>query len=210
MKLFCLQVSLFLSLNICNGTHEVRGRVLSLDNTAIGGVNVLVKGAPFGTATDMTGQFRISVPGGPVVLLFSLLKFQAIEHSFVVRDGYQYHITVFLARKNQSFNKSHSLTGELPLDSPLQSGAVTDQDHRSLAGVTVTEEAANFSVLTDRKGKFTLPVPQGEARVAFTRSGFKSVNVALDTSRAVRDELEVILAENKSKIKSTATFKRNP
>ena len=210
MKHIFLLFSLLLWLNACEATHYVKGRVLSLDNAAIGGVNVLVKGTSFGAATNMTGEFTISVPEGPVRLFFSLIKFRSTEYAFVVREGYQDQITVFLARKNQTFNKSHAVSGELPLDSPLVRGVLRDTGQRPLAGVNVTEVAAGFSAFTDRDGKFTLPAPYGKNTLSFSLSGFKTLSVSLDVGGEFKGELEVVLAANQDTGKSAASVKRLP
>ena len=61
-------------LTVDNPTQErsVSGKVLSADdNTPLPGVNVAVKGTTRGTTTDANGDYRISVPNGQAVLVFS-------------------------------------------------------------------------------------------------------------------------------------------
>jgi hypothetical protein len=210
MKQLLLLISLLLAFHISQATHEVKGSVLSLDDEPIGGVNVLVKGTPFGVTTNMSGEFTITVPEGPVILLFSLVKFRPIEYSLVVRDGFRYQITVFLARKNQSFNKSHSLAGELPLDAPVVTGVLTDATNRPLTGVKVAQAGANFTAFTDRVGKFAMPVPYGKNKLSFFLSGFKTLSVSIDVGVDLKTQLEIVLAANQDAGKSSASIRTLP
>jgi TonB-linked SusC/RagA family outer membrane protein len=49
------------------------------DNSALPGVNVLIKGTTQGTVTDVDGNYSISVPGTDAVLVFSSVGFQSQE-----------------------------------------------------------------------------------------------------------------------------------
>jgi hypothetical protein len=207
MKHLFLLIWLLLLIDICHATHDVRGRVVSLDNAGIGGVNVLLRGTSLGTATNMSGEFRISIPEGPVILRFSLLKFQSVEQAFTIREGYQYHIIVFLARTNQSFNKSSARVGELSLNSPVIRGVILDQHDQPLAGVSVTHVATTFSAITDRDGKFALPVARGNNSLLFFLPGFKKLDVAFDIDSDLARNVEVILVRNQDRTMSSASFK---
>ncbi len=65
-----------------NPTQErvVTGKVVSSDdNTGLPGVNVAVKGTSRGTTTDANGAYKISVPNGGTILVFSSVGFLAQE-----------------------------------------------------------------------------------------------------------------------------------
>ncbi|WP_461089847.1 SusC/RagA family TonB-linked outer membrane protein [Spirosoma gilvum] len=65
-----------------NPTQEraITGKVLSADdNTGLPGVSVAVKGTTRGTTTDASGTYRINVPNGPAVLVFSAVGFVSQE-----------------------------------------------------------------------------------------------------------------------------------
>ncbi|MCK5277962.1 MAG: carboxypeptidase-like regulatory domain-containing protein, partial [Cyclobacteriaceae bacterium] len=50
----------------------VSGTVISSDDdSAIPGVNVLIKGSSTGTTTDLDGKYTLSVPGSETFLIFS-------------------------------------------------------------------------------------------------------------------------------------------
>lgn len=179
--------------------QEVKGRVLSLGGKGIGGVNVLVKGTPQGAATDMNGAFKLSVPEGHVVLIFSWLKHKTVEQAVDIRKGYQYHVTIFLAGKAQTFNSSHAIIGELPLDCAVAYGVVTDQDGRPLAGVDVKQEKIYFPTVTDGNGKFTLPVHGGENTLIMSLAGYKSLELPIHADTGSRLSVHITLTESKSK-----------
>ncbi len=61
-------------------SRTVNGQVTDqTDNTPLPGVNVLVKGASTGTATDPEGRFSLTVPGNETVLVFSFIGFTPQE-----------------------------------------------------------------------------------------------------------------------------------
>lgn len=59
--------------------RTVSGTVKDENGTGMPGVNVLIKGTASGTATDANGQYRISVPGGNSVLVFSFVGYTTRE-----------------------------------------------------------------------------------------------------------------------------------
>lgn len=63
-------------------TIQVSGKVVSsLDQSAIPGVNILIKGTSNGTVTDAEGKYTIQVPGDESVLVFSSIGFDSQEVS---------------------------------------------------------------------------------------------------------------------------------
>lgn len=58
----------------------VSGKITSQeDGSALPGVNILVKGTTTGTVTDSEGNYRLSIPSGSVVLVFSFIGLQTQE-----------------------------------------------------------------------------------------------------------------------------------
>ncbi len=58
----------------------VSGTVISSeDNSAIPGVNVLIKDSSTGTTTDLDGNFTLAVPGSETFLVFSSVGFNTQE-----------------------------------------------------------------------------------------------------------------------------------
>ncbi len=54
---------------------EVSGRVTDENNEGLPGVNILVKGTTIGAITDVDGNYRIGVPDGATVLVFSYVGY---------------------------------------------------------------------------------------------------------------------------------------
>lgn len=66
----------------------VTGKVLSSDdNTGLPGVNVAVKGTTRGTTTDANGEYKINIPNGQAVLVFSSVGFISQEVSIGNRSA---------------------------------------------------------------------------------------------------------------------------
>src|SRR5690606_18743129 len=60
--------------------RSVSGRVTSAeDGEPMPGVNVVLKGTTTGTVTDVDGNYRLSVPSGSPVLVFSFIGFETQE-----------------------------------------------------------------------------------------------------------------------------------
>lgn len=197
---FCFALPVYASL------HEIEGRVLSTNNAPVPGINVLVKGTANGTATDMNGYFRLSVPDGPLVLLFNFLNRKSLEHALTVRPGYQYQINVSLANKSQTFHKSSAVTAELPLHSSRISGTITDQNKQPLAGVLVTQRDNAFRTISDGEGKFSLPVAPGLNVLSFHADGTKPLDYIIQTSEGSHLELDVLLVAAGGKYRRQESF----
>ena len=202
MRARVIIVLLFVASHLMAKQFEVTGRVLSLNNVPIAGVNVILMGTGNGTATDMTGHFRIHLPEGRVVLAFLFLKQKPFEHTFDIRPGFQYQINVTLANKTQTFNKGFAITAELPLNSPVIRGRVIDQDHHPLYGVNVTQGDDGFRSVTDANGYFFLPVPTGKNNIRFRSPGTKEIHYVLDSNDDASYELEVVLVEDRARYRT--------
>lgn len=63
----------------------VSGRVTNEDGEGLPGVNVILKGSTQGTATDVQGDFTLSVPDEDAVLIFSFIGYEAQEISVRAR-----------------------------------------------------------------------------------------------------------------------------
>jgi TonB-linked SusC/RagA family outer membrane protein len=68
-------------------SRVVEGTVLSGDDqTGMPGVNVILKGTTTGTATDVTGKYRLEVPGEASVLQFSFIGYKTSEETVGTRS----------------------------------------------------------------------------------------------------------------------------
>lgn len=208
MKISVVIFFILLGVRLFAADHQVRGRVLSLNNQPMGGVNVILKGTSNGTVTDMNGYFKILLPEGPVVLFFIFMKQKPLEFPFTLRSGYQYQINVGLASKLQTFNKSFAVTAELPLDSPKITGRVADQNSNPLAGVSIIQRESTFITTTDAGGNFSIPVPYGENILSFSFSGAKRLKFPLNVYDRSNHALEVFLVAEKNKYRKQESFAR--
>src|SRR6185295_10242116 len=58
----------------------VTGKVISQeDKGPMPGINIIIKGTSTGTATDVSGTYKIMVPSGDAVLMFSFIGFETQE-----------------------------------------------------------------------------------------------------------------------------------
>ncbi|MBW8332301.1 MAG: TonB-dependent receptor [Prolixibacteraceae bacterium] len=80
MKKIYLLFMLMVSFTVLFAQEKsVTGKVTDENSEAIPGVAVVVKGTSLGTITDYDGNFKISVPSGNTVLLFSFVGFDGQE-----------------------------------------------------------------------------------------------------------------------------------
>jgi TonB family protein len=60
--------------------YQAHGKVMSAeDNSALPGVNVVIKGTSVGTITDIDGNFQIALPNEETTLVFSFIGLESIE-----------------------------------------------------------------------------------------------------------------------------------
>lgn len=76
----CL-IGLLLMADITHAQTTVSGTVTAPEEGALPGVNVLVQGTSTGTVTDLDGNYRLTVPEGSDVLVFSSIGYVAQETS---------------------------------------------------------------------------------------------------------------------------------
>lgn len=79
----------------------VTGTVKDSKGDALPGVNIVVKGTSRGTSTDGQGAFRIAVPDGSSILVFSFVGYQPQE----IRVGNQTSVQVKLLADEKSLNE---------------------------------------------------------------------------------------------------------
>lgn len=79
--------------------REVLGRIVDETGKPIPGVNVLIKGTPNGTATHSDGSFKISLPDGKAILVFSFIGYKTFEHTVYINKDFKWQIEATLAKK---------------------------------------------------------------------------------------------------------------
>jgi Ca-activated chloride channel homolog len=78
LKIFAILI-LAAAMIAFTGSRVITGKVLDEQGMPLSGVSVTVKGAATGTATDLNGNYKISVNPGDKVLVFSLIGYATIE-----------------------------------------------------------------------------------------------------------------------------------
>ena len=68
------------------GSGTVRGRVVGSDGKPLPGVNVIIKGTTVGTATDVDGNYSVTLTGDARTLVFSFIGFKAQEVALDNKD----------------------------------------------------------------------------------------------------------------------------
>lgn len=82
--------------------RSVSGRVLSADDNApLPGVNVLLKGTSSGTVTDLNGNYKISVPSGESVLVFSFIGYGSEEILVGAQSTINVNLTTDISELNE-------------------------------------------------------------------------------------------------------------
>ncbi|MDQ1296386.1 MAG: TonB-dependent starch-binding outer membrane protein SusC, partial [Bacteroidota bacterium] len=82
-------------------SRVITGKVTDEQGNPIAGVNVAVKGAPTGTITDLTGNYRITVNDEDKILVFSYSGYTAIEQKIGVKTT----INVTMSLKIAAFDE---------------------------------------------------------------------------------------------------------
>ncbi len=83
----CLVGTLFFASGLMAQTTSISGNVTAAeDDSALPGVNVIVKGTTIGTVTDIDGNYRLNVPADAEVLTFSFIGYSEKEVSIGGRD----------------------------------------------------------------------------------------------------------------------------
>jgi TonB-linked SusC/RagA family outer membrane protein len=79
-KLVSLTTSMMLLLTVVFAQERsISGRITDESNTPMPGVNVIVKGTSTGTTTDQNGSYRLGLPAGSDVLVFSFIGYVSQE-----------------------------------------------------------------------------------------------------------------------------------
>src|SRR3954471_14470777 len=104
MKNFLFLVCiLLLNATIAWAQRDVSGQVVDNDNqTPIQGINVIVKNTQIGTTTDVNGNFRISVPSGARILVFTSSGYTSREVNLT--EG-QTNLSVSLSKSVQALQE---------------------------------------------------------------------------------------------------------
>ena len=201
MKWACIFLLCVPALTMLADDIELTGTVVSLNDRPVGGVNVIVKGTARATVTDMNGYFRLRVEEGKVVLLFMFQGRKGLQHPMILGRDSRYQIHVTLASRIETFNRSRAITSELPIDGPVISGYVKDENGLLLEGVVVKQNRSGFIAKTNSDGHFTLPVPEGENQISFVYGTAKALNIELNVQTGVRYFIEATIIGNNTKLR---------
>ncbi|HKJ03203.1 MAG TPA: carboxypeptidase-like regulatory domain-containing protein, partial [Longimicrobiales bacterium] len=110
--------------------REITGRTVSAEGAALSDVSIELVGTRRGTFTNLNGQFRITVPAGPVRLRASLIGWSTRT---VDVDAIQSDVTITLS------------TDALNLDEIVVTGTATSVARRNLANAVATVSASELT-----------------------------------------------------------------
>lgn len=97
-----LLLGILLCFSVFASAQTITGKVISAeDRKALSGVSILIKGSETGTTSDVNGGFKINVPNGNAVLVFSIVGYLSKEISV----GNQSMIEVSLNADNSQLNQ---------------------------------------------------------------------------------------------------------
>lgn len=107
----------------------VTGRVTDEEGSPLPGVTVRLKGAPYGTTTDVNGRFRLPVPDGKEhALLFSFVGM--VTREVVCKDGEN---EIVLEENVAMLEEATVTTGYQTIDKTRMTGAVETVNSRQIA-----------------------------------------------------------------------------
>ena len=79
-KIVLFILSYFLMIGYASAqTTAISGKVLDVNKEPVIGAIVVVKGTTVGTNTDIDGSFKLNIPQGKDVLMFSLVGYKTVE-----------------------------------------------------------------------------------------------------------------------------------
>lgn len=178
-KLLSLLAIIVLTGNTLNA-QTVCGKVISTtDNSALIGVNVIIKGTTTGLVTDPNGQFCISLTNNSATLVFQYVGFQQTEKLVNAGDT----ITVAMLEQLQSLDevvvvgygaqKRSMVTGASVGVSVRDSGRKSKKKHAPVVIGNVMEANDCAAVISSSSAVYFNP--SGEEYTKVTENGFKNV-----------------------------------
>ena len=114
---FLLLSMMLLSFNVFCQEYEIKGKVVDGNGKPVPGVNILIKGTPTGTVTNVEGNFSISVPLEESTLLFSFIGYKRTEQVITQEKGQAYELKVILVEDKPKFKKEKSSVEVIKLPS---------------------------------------------------------------------------------------------
>ncbi|MBA4056333.1 MAG: hypothetical protein C0490_16580, partial [Marivirga sp.] len=75
-------------------SFEVSGKVNDSENKPLPGINIIVKGTSVGTVTNPEGHFKIVVPYGSHVLVYSFIGYKPVEQKIHVAKDFPWELEV--------------------------------------------------------------------------------------------------------------------
>lgn len=142
--LFCLTTSFAGSPSTTHALQDriISGKVTSPDGESLPGVSVLIKGSNTGTVTDTEGSYKLTVPSGDAVVVFSFIGFSQEE----ITVGNQTVIDIILTPSLESLSEVVVIGYGTVKKSDL-TGSVSSIKADELKAVPVT----SFDQALDRK-----------------------------------------------------------
>jgi hypothetical protein len=94
---------------------DVIGSIRDSKGLPIPGVNILIKGTPTGAVSNSEGHFKVDVPYGTHVLVYSFIGYKSVEQKVHVNAEFAWSLEIIMAAKG-SKAKGSSKFVELTAD----------------------------------------------------------------------------------------------
>ncbi len=88
-------------------SHKVKGRVIGENDQIIKGASILIKGTTSGTASDLEGNFKLTVPSKNGVLVVSFVGYQTKEVSIDGKSNFE----ITLKTEERSIKSGKEISG---------------------------------------------------------------------------------------------------
>lgn len=85
---------------------EVNGLIKDSKGEPIPGVNILIKGTPNGAVSNPEGHFKVAVPYGTYVLVYSFIGYKSLEQKIHVTADFPWSLEVIMATKGSKVKGS--------------------------------------------------------------------------------------------------------
>lgn len=106
IKIFIVIAAVLYALNVKAQDGKVFGKVTDTGGNALDLINVIVKGEPIGTATNLLGKYSLNLPANrTLTLVYSSVTHLPIEKSIILKNGQNLELNVSLESKTEELNQ---------------------------------------------------------------------------------------------------------
>ena len=131
--------------------RTINGTVTDEENSAIPGVNILVKGTTQGTISDVEGSFRLDVPDSATTLVFSFVGYQTQEAIIGTQSTINVQMTTDAAQLSEVVVTGYTTQDKRDLTGAVSVVEIEDVQSFPVAGVDemLAGRVAGVNVISD-------------------------------------------------------------